>query len=167
MTQFTGSMIFYNIMTVIRDDLKTALVNVPFKRFGIVPGAISWDECETCGQLSIATVRHYFSTDPPVEAVDRGDVSNPYLCADIVIQAIRCAPTMDANGNPPGMDDLDSSAQLVNNDAVTILCAVIDTLANLKANSSIMEYGVRQQMYVGPEGACTGSELVITAAVTR
>jgi hypothetical protein len=165
-----GPTIFYQVLAQLRDDLiaEFTTANAAFARMGIVPGAIAWDECDQCGLLALAATRQFLSSDPPTE--DPQPMTGylvPYLCADLAIQAIRCVPTVNDVGTAPSVSALDASAQRINADAVIVMCTVVDTLTKLETNEDIVMWGVRQQLFMGPEGACGGSELDVWVAESR
>jgi hypothetical protein len=166
-----GTGVFYTLLAALRDDLRDAFQQgqAPFNRIGIVPGAIAWDECDQCGLLALAVTRHYLSDEPPLEytgPVTAGQLGN-YLVGEIAIQGIRCAPTVDDRGNAPTVEALDKSGQQIDTDAILIICTVIATLTALEASNEILSWGIRQQVFMGPEGACAGSELAAWVTVTR
>lgn len=169
----SGSGAFYTILQTVKAALIPAFVNSDggsLNRVAIVPGAIAWDECDTCGLLALATVRTYLSDEFPIETAQPVTVSNAQgalLCADMAVQAIRCAPTPQGNELSPSVLALEKSAQAVNSDAYTVMCTVLATLDTMSVQDDIVSYVIRPLNYVGPEGACVGSELTFSVAVIR
>lgn len=164
----TGYDAIYTILKQLRDDIKAEMqrINHTLDRVGIVPGAIAWDACDTCGQLALAVHRNYLSINFPQERT-MTEIADPpqYLCADIVVQAIRCVPTVSESGAPPSTTALDNSAQDILIDASAVLCTVNATLSKMESNQLILDWMIRQQVYVGPQGACAGSELVVVVGI--
>ena len=168
----SGPTAFYTALTRVRDACVTSLrttTTVP-ARVGIVPGAIAWDGCDQCGQLALAAARPYLSEQFPIEMVLTsivGPAPAPILCCDMVVQIIRCAPQPQGNELAPTVEALDASAQVVIADAWAVMCATIDVLSTMETNGDITDFMIRQQAYVGPAGACVGSELQFVVGVIR
>lgn len=164
---------FYTVLTQVRDAAVTALVSTPGgkpARVGVVPGAIAWDDCDTCGLLALALVRVFLTDEFPVELSEPASVSatqGALLCADMAVQLVRCAPQPQGTDQSPSVDALDATAQVVGVDAYTIECSTLDTLDKLMRNDSIADFMMKPLVVVGPEGACVGCELSFTVAVIR
>lgn len=168
-----GSQAFNTILAAVRDALTVAMGNTiggAPKRIGIVPGAIAWDDCDTCGLLALSLVRTYLSDDFPIESAAPMSVSGTQgalLCADFAVQSIRCAPLAQGNALSPDVDALEASAQIVNADAYTLECTTLNTLMTMMHSDDIADFLMRPLTTVGPEGACVGCELGFTVAVIR
>jgi hypothetical protein len=143
----------------IRDRLALTTAGVPTSmRVCVVPGQIAWDTCQ-CGQLDITTTRIFYSRQFPQEAT--GAESNctlPYIVAEVTVSVLRCAPTVDDNGNEPTCDELDAAAETWLDDANAVRDAVACCLAALVTAGSVSAYSLNEQVPVGPEGMCVGSE---------
>jgi hypothetical protein len=169
----SGSAAFYTILAQVRDALSLALVNTAGgkpKRVSIVPGAIAWDDCDTCGLLALALVRTYLSDEFPLESSAPASVSGTQgalLCADFAVQSIRCAPQPQGTDLAPSVDALDLAGQIITADAYTLECTTLATLDTLLHSDGILDYLMRPITTVGPEGACVGTELGFTVAVIR
>jgi hypothetical protein len=166
----SGSLAAYTILAAVRDACVTALSSNAPARVSIVPGAIAWDNCDDCGVLALASTRNYLSDQFPNETVANtaiGPMPGAILCTDMVVQIIRCAPQPQQNQLAPSVSALDASAQVVIADAVVVLCTVIATLTTMQVNGDIEDFLIRQQPFVGPEGACVGSELQFVVGVIR
>jgi hypothetical protein len=167
-TPFSGYTAFYDIMVELRDAVILALRDngVSFARAGIVPGAIAWDGCAQCGQLALAIIRQFLTADDfPTEITTTTGLTGEFITADMVVQAISCVPTISDSGAPPSILELDRSAKTEAVQALVILCTVDQTLKTMKAHARISDYMIRQQVVVGPEGACVGSELSFAVAL--
>jgi hypothetical protein len=133
----------------------------------VVPGAaIAWDDC--CGQLAVAVSRTYLSDNFPLEfaagpqQLGAGSPCGPaWLVAELAVQVVRCAPTLDDAGNPPSCIALDTSAQETLADAWLVRRAVTCRLAQLADVDQLVDYRVGAQLLLGPEGACVGSQLPV------
>jgi hypothetical protein len=169
----SGPTAFYTIIAAVRDANKLALANTVGgapERVGVVPGAIAWDECDTCGVLALALVRTYLSDEFPIESSAPATISGTQgalLCADFVVQSVRCAPTPQGTSDAPSVDALDAAGQVVNADAYALTCSTLEALMTLYAADSIVDYLMRPATIVGPEGACVGTELTFSVAVIR
>jgi hypothetical protein len=172
MTQLSGPTAFYQVAAAVLAAVRTALASGPTPvptRVGVVPGAIAWDNCEQCGVLAVSLARVFLSDDFPAEAgfTPQGNCSSAWLVGNFTLQLVRCAPVPDATGSGPTVTALDASAQVVMADASLVLATVACSLADLVAADQIVDYVVRQQLMVGPEGACVGSQVDFLVAVVR
>lgn len=141
-----------------------AQLAVPVGRACIVPGAqVAWDDC-CAGQLTVAVIRTYLSDNFPAEysaapQVLASPCGPPWLVAELAVQAIRCTPTVDDQGQPPSCQALDASAAGLLADAWQVRQGVTCRLAELFADDQLVDYRVSAQMTLGPEGGCVGSQL--------
>jgi hypothetical protein len=159
---------FYSILGSVRDAIVAEMNGrgIGMSRVAIMPGAISWDECEVCGMLALSITRFFLTENFPVEVTtaDHGP-TGPILGADLSIQAIRCAPQPAEGELAPSVSALNASSQEVLNDAWAVLCAVTTELASMEKDLEIAAWMIRQQMFVGPEGGCVGSDLAVAVGV--
>lgn len=165
-----GPSAFYTILSTVRVANVAALnaQGTPITTSVVVPGAIAWDECDTCGLHALAVTRRFLSDEFPIEvSTSTYPAPGAILCADFVVQIIRCAPQPQGNALAPDPAALDASAQEVDADAWAIMCSTIEALTALKAAGDIEEFLIRQQVSAGPEGACVGSELQVVVGVMR
>lgn len=168
-----GPTAFFTVLEQVRDANVVALRNagdVP-TNVAIVPGAIAWDNCDQCGLLALASIRQYLSDQFPNEYMGNmapaTSVQGAVLCADLAVQIIRCAPQPQDNQMAPTSAALEVSGKLVIADAYAIMCSTVETLTTLERADDIYGAMVRQQVYIGPAGACVGSELLFTVGVIR
>jgi hypothetical protein len=165
----TGSLAFYvianNLIRSIRSRLESEGAE-KFGRVGVVNGAISWDEPE-CGLLVIAPVRTFIAEMFPEPANVAQVCDAPYIVTEYAIQAIRCAPSGDESGNPPSVEALDRSAQIVIRDATVVLAESARYLCGLKDDDDISDYLTGPSVYVGPQGGAVGSEVHVNVALLR
>lgn len=168
----SGATAAYQIAVAVLTAVNSQLINTAGgspRRVCVVPGAIAWDECECDGgQLAIAGTRTFMADSFPTQAIKPqwNDLAG-YIDNEFVIQIIRCAPTMADDGTPPTPATLDRSAQVVMADAYEVMCSTASTLQGLVNGGSIDDYLIYDQMFVGPEGACVGSELRFITQVLR
>jgi hypothetical protein len=160
----------YAVATTVRDAVVDELTRIgqQMPRVYVTTGAIAWDGCDDCGQLVVGVLRDYLTDALPAEEGGAGIVSTGTQHAfDLVVQAIRCAPTLDERGYPPTTGELETSAVLVLNDANAVFCSVFNTLMLLQAEGQIIDYLLRPQVFAPPQGACIGSELAFAVTVQR
>jgi hypothetical protein len=127
----------------------------------VAMGEPAHDDC--CdGQLVVWFERIYPSAAFPDEDL------RPVVCAGaqtaivVNVEVVRCAPTYDANGNPPSSAALLASARETNVDARAIWTSVLCCLRLRKDEWSAI---VNQQAPIGPQGGCVGSRLTVTVGV--
>lgn len=160
---------FYTVLKTVRDAIVVELQKQQAKpeRVSIVPGAIAWDECDQCGLLALTSSRFYLTDTFPIDVVTTEMKQGAFLAADLMVQIIRCAPTAQDTNSAPSVEALDNSAQQVLDDAFAVLCTTHTTLHTLLDTNQIVDYMMRQQLFVGPAGACVGSETIFTVAINR
>lgn len=158
----------YRVASRLLLDVKSALdeVRSPVDRAAVYPVSIPWDECE-CRTLAVAVTRQYVSTSFP--AVDDSPVGchGGFVAADVVIQILTCVPQPDGRSLAPAPSALQDTARQVLLDAWVALSTAQCTLEELVDEDAIVEYVLRPQVFAGPEGACVGSALGVTVAVTQ
>lgn len=168
----TGYGAFYTVLRLVRDaniaELQRTDAGSP-PRVAIVPGAIAWDDCsEKCGQLALSLSRFFLADQFPIElTTTSGAQTGAILVADVSIQIIRCAPEPQGNALAPAVSALEASAKTVLDDAYAILCSTMTELQDLLDQQQIFDYLVRQQLVMGPEGGCVGSELLVAIGLAR
>jgi hypothetical protein len=169
----TGPSTFYTVIAAVRDAVATALTSTTGgapSRVAVVPGAIAWDECDTCGMLALSLLRTFLSDDFPIELAQPASLAGTQgalLCADMAVQVIRCAPQPADRESAPTTEQLDAAGRITSEDAYATLCAVLSILGTMETNDSILSFVVRPVNVVGPEGACVGIELMFTVGVIR
>lgn len=160
----TGPFAFYSVMTDLLETLRVRLADtvagVP-ERLCVVPGEIAWDGCE-CGQLAISLSRVYLSESFPAEVSlhhAASQCNHPYVVGTMAAQLVRCAPTVQGDELVVSCAALDESAQVVVSDMYQMLTGVARRLCELTELDTIDNYIIREQISVGPQGMCVGSEL--------
>lgn len=131
----------------------------------VLAGAVAWDHCCDGGQL-YASVERVYPSDPFPENMTEPAPCGVQLAADLVIGILRCAPTQDNSGKPPSCEKQSAFAAMVFEDAYAIQNAITCCLAALLGEPCwLRSYVVRDQIFVGPEGGCGGSELRFTVTL--
>lgn len=162
----TGAHAPYTVAAQTLAAVKAGLTDVPAVAY-VANGLTAWDSCEVCGQLTVGPLRMFLSDEFPIEAVKtQSNSPASWLCVEYGVQIIRCAPGPTEQGHAPSAAQIDASAQQVFDDAWETMTAVWCALEAMLAND-IIDFMVRDQVFVGPEGQCVGSELHFTVALHR
>jgi len=170
MPLISGVLRWYTVAETLRAAAYAAMAASPVgppERSCVVPGAIAWDECD-CGLLAVSVARTYYSDAFPgeqAEKVGAGSCRPAWDVAELVIQAIRCAPSPQGQDLSPTCAALDVSAQEVTIDAAVVKSAVSLLLCRMENTGSIIDYFVLPQTIQGPQGGCVGSELRVLVAL--
>jgi hypothetical protein len=94
------------------------------------------------------------------------DCGPAYELAEITVQLVRCAPQALNSQTAPSPEKLTEHARQNMIDANQIRKSVSQALCALKEDfSSGLDYFVRSQLMLGPEGGCDGSELYLYAGL--
>lgn len=118
---------------------------------------VAWDHCCDGGQLYIAWERSApYGTFPSLPDQTQTPCQ-PEIVLSFVIGIIRCAPTMDDNGNAPSCERKDEAARLSLIDAWVIVNAISCCLAADSEDCGSL-YLLGEQRPVG-DGGCQGSEI--------
>lgn len=149
------------------------------ERVCVTAGLIAWDECE-CGQLAVSMLRkNEVNTPNQPRAASanpgRRECGPPLMQMDFLVSMVRCAPIGPENDEggfgPPSCEQLDDAARIADEDAWavmagTVCCltaAVRDRLPN--GTKLYQDFTIGTQSFVGPEGACMGSELPVSVII--
>lgn len=161
----------YGIVQDLGECIRQALADSPGgepQRVCIpVPGQIADDACD-CGQLALTVPRRYPSRVFPGEAVDdasQGPCGAPYLAFDVLVSVMRCAPSPDAQGNPPSCDELAQAALIKEADAWIMRQAAGCCLRDMEDADRIAVWLLRGDQDRGPSGSCVGVDLRLTIGI--
>jgi hypothetical protein len=161
---WAGPDAFHLVAQAVLDGV-LARLQPPPGRACVVPGAIAWDACDCDGMVAVSVTRTFLSSSFPAEAAA---ISTPCdaadLAADLQVQVLRCAPTPDEEGTPPGCEQLTAAALQVVTDAWQARLGAYCTLRDLRVAKRIEAFRVASQPVLGPEGGCCGSQLALTVA---
>lgn len=167
MPMISGELKWYTVASRLEQAIYAALSEKP-ARHGVVPGAIAWDACD-CGLLAVSVGQIYPTEQFPTQAFTR--VSNacdaPWEAAEIIMQVVRCTPTVDDAGNPPTTAALDASAREILVDAYEMMLAVSTTLCQMNKDREISDFAMRALTPQGPSGMCGGNELRAVVSLPR
>ena len=147
------------ILDCVCSSLEKTSCGCPCNAF-VAAGAVAWDSCCDGGQMWVGIERVYATGAFPSPA--SVITCSPQLAADLVVGILRCAPTLNDQGEAPSPERLTESAAQVYEDAYAVvqgvLCCLVPTS---KARPFVM--GIQRP--VGPQGGCCGSELRLTVAL--
>jgi hypothetical protein len=164
----SGDNKWYTVCNAILGAAQTGLA-LPANRNLITTGQIAWDDC--CdGQLAVSLTRVSPCEEFPIETInfaEYGDAcSPPYEIGEISVQLVRCAPQALNDQTAPSPDALSKAALQTMIDANQIRRSVTLALCLLKADiTQRFDFFIRDQLMIGPEGACAGSELHLYAGL--
>src|SRR5215207_4915647 len=129
-------------------------------RLYVAAGAqIAWDDCE-CGQLTVHMARSY-----PSDVFPLLKQSGPFrrceasmTVTEYVITILRCAPGSDQHGRPPPAAAMTQAARVDHEDRRAVRAGVACCFED--DDPALAQFRlVQDQLAVGEEGQCVGSEL--------
>jgi hypothetical protein len=120
---------------------------------------IAWDNCE-CGQLSVHVLRTYPADTFPVlkQSGPYERCQTTFTVVEYVVTILRCVPVQDDSGQPPVPAAMTAAARTDFTDRWAVRSGVMCCLADdnpLTRNPML----VQEQLAIGDEGMCAGSEL--------
>lgn len=158
-----------NLMNGLLGDVATALVGTAagaVKRAVVLPGVdIPWDECD-CGYLAIAHRRTYRSRNFPQDSLDVYTKCDDFVMAyDLTMVVMRCAAGVSDNGVPPRPATTLANLQTQEEDAYVVWTTVDCALRQLQETSLVASYILNEQVGLGPQGLCAGTQLNFKVAL--
>jgi len=166
MPLITGDDKWHQVALAANAAVYAALTSKP-GRYGVVPGAIVWDDC-SCGLLATSWVQSWLSTVFPAEDTNpQGNCDVPWEVSEFAVQIVRCAPTSDDQGRPPSTDTLAKAALLMAVDGNQLETSVSKLLCQMLEDGKIIDFMVNRRTTQGPEGGCVGSELRFMVGLGR
>lgn len=150
------------VVTAVYDEL-----TVKPARYGVVPGAIAWDECD-CGLLAVTWALAFPSDVFPTEQTQvTGSCLAAWEVVEFAVQVIRCAPGPGPDATSPSVGDLSDAARLQDFDSNQTTRAVGRLLCELKDQMEISDFIIGRRTPQGPEGMCVGIEQRFQVALSR
>lgn len=118
----------------------------------VANGEVAWDSCCN-GMVAVVPGRIYPTRQFPAEDITPESIYCGSLAVwDLSVVVLRCAPTLDNQGNPPSPEALQASAVEALDDAQAVFRALQCWCGNYSESAII-----RDTAWVGPEGGCVGS----------
>lgn len=140
------------------EDVLTAAGRPPFDRVFRSHGIPAWDLC------TVDTLVVYVASLTPTPGTTGRSSCAVAWRADVHVQIIRCAPTLDARGNPPAVDALDASAEGLLLDAWALAGSIDEMVADAVGSCDGVTIGVGKAL--GPQGGVGAWDVPFGAVVT-
>jgi hypothetical protein len=160
----------WDVATLLRDCALNAVDHtgpLTISRVCVVPGEISWDDCQ-CGQLAVAEQRRYPSMDFPLEEVNHeADCGAPWLVSAFIISLARCVPVPSVNGSPPDCTALEASAQQLATDMLKLRKGVQCCLDAAYNAHTVEAWELGASEVNGPQGQCVETTLTVLVGWTN
>lgn len=131
----------------------------------VSPGQeIAWDDCE-CGQLSVHMPRAYPSdTFPVLKQVGPFDrCEAKFTVVEYVVTILRCVPVSKDRGDPPTAAELTAASRVDHEDRWAVRRGVACCFEAEDPRRRTLRL-LQEQLAVGSEGECMGSELHLFVA---
>lgn len=121
---------------------------------------IPWDNCDCDGQFAQAITSVYGADRFPIpaEAKDWQPCGPPWSVVRVILQVVRCVPTMDEQGHPPTCAASQAAAVTLENDRTAVRQALACCLTDLKTANTISGWALGTSDTVGELGGCAGVE---------
>ncbi|WP_424639928.1 hypothetical protein [Embleya sp. AB8] len=121
------------------------------------------------GQLTVHVARifptHSFPVDDRLILGGRNCTPPPTTAVELVVTLLRCVPTVDERGCPPGCDELSVAARAVHVDTVTIYNALLCCLPTTGQRRRSPQFFLGTQRVLEPDAGCMGVEQRVTVAL--
>jgi hypothetical protein len=143
---------------------------VPACRTFLQPGADApWDACGLSeggaeGQAWVGIERVYPVRPFPLEDTTEQRCSPYEYAADVVLGVLRCAATLDSNGNPPPVEAVLADSQAQTRDMAIVREALL-CCYRLEVDSDPGEFRLGSWEPLGPAGGCVGGQWRATIRV--
>ncbi len=147
------------VATCIVTELAGTEGGIPDRVCPLVPGEIAWDNCE-CGQLAqtiTAITPTKIFPQPAIEDQSRCD--STMLMVNVTTSLVRCAPTINDNGENPTCDELFTAARILEEDRFVLRKAIRCCLADFTTSYVTHNFAIGPAVSVGPNGMCVGVDV--------
>ncbi len=125
----------------------------------VVIGELAFDDC--CGILAAAPARVFKSGAFPLAVTDVTDAALSLLAVDIVVILLRCAPTVDANGNMPSTAEMSAAFTAASHDAAVIYDAMLAPMPEGWERANL------EQTFEGADGGCIAIDTRMTVGLPQ
>jgi hypothetical protein len=139
--------------------LEACPTSEPIAESYVVIGELAWDEC--CGILAAVPLRTFKTAIFPQAATDVTNCDTSLLAIDIAVVLLRCAPTIDAQGNMPSIADMSASFASVSNDAAVIMNAMMADMPEGWERANL------EQTFEGADGGCIAIDTRMTIGLPQ
>lgn len=140
--------------------------DVPAGRVFLAPGTtVPWDDCcENGGQLYVRVVEAYPTAGPGanfpgIDAQQQCGVN--LLAAQLAVGVIRCAHTIDDDGNPPSVEEVTVDALKTTLDMSILLNAITCCFGPKRKHFKVNNWTPQ-----GVQGGCVGGEWTLFVAIS-
>lgn len=128
------------------DAIEACPTSDPIAQSYVVVGELAWDDC--CGLLVGVPLRTFRSVSFPLQVTDVTNCDGSFLCVDIAVVLLRCAPVVDEVGNLPSPDVMTAEFTKTAKDAAVIMDAMAAALPEGWERANL------EQAYEGADGGC-------------
>jgi hypothetical protein len=101
------------------------------------------------------------SNTVPLAAIEMTDVDQSLLAVDIAIILLRCAPSIDAQGNAPSSAEMAAAFTAASHDAAVIYDAMLADMPKGWERASL------EQEFTGAEGGCIAIDTRMTVGLPQ
>lgn len=141
------------------DALEANSLSAPITESYVVVGELAFDEC--CGTLAAAPIRTFKTTNFPVAVADVTNCDSSLLAVDIAVILLRCAPTIDAQGNMPSPAEMSEAFTAASHDAAVVLNALMAAMPDGWERANL------EQTFEGADGGCIAIDTRMTVGLPQ
>jgi hypothetical protein len=157
------------LLTCVHESLAHTDAGAPASAY-MVPGAqVAWDFCHCGGQLTVHVRTSYPSDEFPAQKL-RAPFTTPcaptWTVVEFVVTILRCVPVQDNDGNPPPPEDQNAAAFTDMADRAAVWRGVTCCFDNEDPRRRTTHL-LQEQLGVGHQGQCAGSELHVLVALAN
>ena len=142
----------------------TVLDPTPARAFFAAGGPPAWDNCcEGQTWVRVAAIRPHLDGSNR-QSARFSPCGVAYWEVTLGVGVLRCAVTLDAQGNAPSAEALNSEGRAMSGDVAALRDAI---LCNLPEISGVLPNLVRVERWdpLGPQGGCVGGEWTATVGI--
>lgn len=139
----------------------------PEAAYVVAGSQVAWDYCHCGGQLTVHVRTAYPSENFPAQKLTApfiGPCSATWTVVEYVVTILRCVPVQDDDGHPPPPADMHEAARLDMLDRAAVLRGITCCFEG-EDRRRPTSHLIQEQLGVGAEGQCAGSELHVLVAL--